>query len=327
MQYVIGRHTSPLGYNGNLLGFRKAYRLPPYTLRVEFSTLDYVPANPHYPEATIQKVQGVQTNQWDIHYESSDWTRLLVFLPSSYTAPRYKIIDTGDLSGVTNMHRTFNSTNLTETCWFDTRNVTDMNGMFQWTYLRTIPSFNTHKVTDMCEMFDHCTSFEVLPWLDTSSVTTMEGLMAGTQIESFPAIDTHNVTNMWDMFRLCHNLKYVPTLDTSSLTTMRTMFYSCISLPEASFTDTSKVTDMRGVFWECVKLKRVPYMDVSSLEDISLAFNSTYLVEGGAYDLYNRAKEVIPAENTSAYVEAFRGCGEWTETGAAELAMIPDAWK
>lgn len=326
MQYVIGRSNIPLIYNGKLLG-RAKYTLPPHTLRLEFSVLDYVPANPRYAGATIQKVQGVQTNQWDVHYESSNWSWLLEFLPSRYTDPTYKIIDAGDLSGVTNMHRMCNGTNLTETCWFDTRNVTDMNGMFQWTDLRTIPSFYTHKVTDMCEMFDHCSLFEVLPWLDTSSVTTMEGMMAGTQIESFPAIDTHNVTNMWDMFRSCVHLRDVPTLDTSNVTTMRTMFYDCAEITEVSFTDTSKVTDMKGIFWDCLKLKRVPYMDVSSLEDISLAFDYDYRIEGGAYDLYNRAKDVIPAENTSAYVQAFRDCGAWTTTGAAELAMIPDAWK
>lgn len=326
MQYVIGRSNIPLIYNGKLMG-RAKYTLPPYTLRVEFSDLDYVPANLPYPEATIQKVQGVQTNQWDVCYENSNWTNLFSSMPSAYTAPSYKIIDAGDLSGVTNMHRTFNSTNLTETCWFDTHNVTDMNGLFQWTYLRTIPSFNTHKVTDMCEMFDHCSDFEVLPWLDTSSVTTMEGMMAGTQIESFPAIDTHNVTNMWDMFRSCLRLRDVPTLDTSNVETMKTMFYDCAEITEVSFTDTSKVKNMSGVFWDCLKLRHVPYMDVSSLEDISLAFNYDYRVEGGALDLYNRAKEVIPAENTSAYVQAFRECGAWTETGAAELAQIPNAWK
>lgn len=325
MQYVIGRSDIPLIYNGKLMG-RAKYTLPPYTLRVEFSTLDYVPANLPYPEATIQKVQGVQTNQWDVCYESSDWTNLFINMPSR-TSPSYKIIESGDLSGVTNMHRMCNSTNLTETCWFDTRNVTDMNGIFQWTNLRTIPSFYTHKVTDMCEMFDHCSLFEVLPWLDTSSVTTMEGMMAGTQIESFPAIDTHNVTNMWDMFRSCLRLRDVPTLDTSNVETMKTMFYDCAEITEVRFTDTSKVKNMSGIFWDCLKLRQVPYMDVTSLENISLAFNSDYRVEGGAYDLYNRAKDVIPPENTSAYAQAFRGCGAWTETGAAELAMIPDAWK
>ena len=326
MQYVIGRNNIALAYNGKLMG-RAKYTLPPYTLRLEFSDLEFVPSLYPFPGMTLQKVQGVAENQWDVYYENSDWTALLGFLPGGYTDPTYKIIDAGDLSGVTNMRRMCNSTNLTETCWFDTSNVTDMHGIFQHTDLITIPSFNTHKVTDMCEMLDHCSYFEVLPWLDTSSVTTMEGMMAGTQIVSFPAIDTHNVTNMWDMFRSCLHLRDVPTLDTSNVETMKTMFYDCAEITEVRFTDTSKVKNMSGVFWDCLKLRHVPYMDVSSLEDISLAFNYDYRIEGGALDLYNRAKEVIPAENTRAYVQAFHDCGAWTTTGAAELAQIPESWK
>lgn len=326
-QYVIGNISRvALEYNGKLMG-RAKYTLPPYTLRLEFSDLEFVPSLYPFPGLTLQKVQGVSENQWDVYYENSDWTALLGFLPGGYTDPTYKIIDAGDLSGVTNMRRMCNSTNLTETCWFDTSNVTDMHGIFQHTDLRTIPSFNTHKVTDMYEMFDHCSSFEVLPWLDTSSVTTMEGMMAGTQIVSFPAIDTHNVTNMYDMFRSCLNLRDVPMLDTSNVETMRTMFYDCASLETVPTFNTSKVKNMSGILWSCLKLRAVPLFDVSSLENISLAFADDYRVESGALALYNRAKDVIPASNPSAYSDAFRGCGEWTTTGAAELAQIPESWK
>ena len=173
MQYVIGRNNIALAYNGKLMG-RAKYTLPPYTLRVEFSDLEYVPRPPQYSEATIQKVQGVQTNQWDVCYENSDWTNLFSNMPHTTSAPHYKVIDSGDLSGVTNMYGLFQDSNLTETCWFDTSNVTNMFRMFTFTLIRTIPTFYTHKVTNMFEMFSGAYRLEVLPWLDTSNVTNMD---------------------------------------------------------------------------------------------------------------------------------------------------------
>lgn len=328
MQYVVGRNNIALAYNGKLMGVTE-YTLPPYTLRVEFSDLEYVPRHPQYTEATIEKVQGVQTNQWDVWYESSDWTHLLSNMPDqgSSVEPTYKVIEAGDISGVTNMHGLFSNTNLTETCWFDTSNVTNMYEMFAYTTIRTIPNLYTHNVTNMQEMFDHCYNLEVIPWMDTSNVTTMEAMMEGTQIVSFPELDTHKVTSMWDMFRSCLHLKDVPMMDTSNVVTMKDMFYDCASLETIPTFNTSKVKNMSGILRSCLKLRTVPLFDVTSLEDISIAFSDDYRVESGALALYNRAKEVIPPENTSAYIYAFRDCGAWTETGAAELAQIPESWK
>lgn len=326
MQYVIGRNSIALAYNGKLMG-RAKYTLPPYTLRVEFSDLDYVPRPPQYSEATIQKVQGVQTNQWDVCYENPDWTNLFSNMPHTTSAPDYKVIDSGDLSGVTNMYGLFQDSNLTETCWFDTSNVTNMFRMFTFTDIRTIPSFYTHKVTNMFEMFSGANRLEVLPWLDTSSVTNMDGMVGGTSIVSFPAIDTHNVTSMNYMFLRCSNLRDLPMLDTSNVESMRNMFQSCPLLETCPTFNTHKLKNMSGMFMDCLKLKAVPLFDVSSIEYMTLAFADDYRVESGALALYNRAKDVIPASNTYAYAQAFRDCGAWTTTGAAELAQIPESWK
>ena len=325
MHYVIGRNNIALAYNGKLMGVTE-YTLPPYTLRVEFADLEYVPRNPPYTGATIEKVQGVQTNQWDVWYENSDWTRLFGNMPDG-SGTTYKVIEAGDLSGVTSMYRLFDGTNLTETCWFDTSNVTNMRLMFAYTDIRTIPNLDTHNVTTMQEMFDRCALLEVIPWMDTSNVTTMEAMMEGTQIVSFPAIDTHNVTTMYDMFNSCLHLKDVPMLDTTNVENMRNMFRDCSSLETVPTLNTSKVKNMSSMFEECLKLRTVPLFDVTSLEDISHAFEYDYHVESGALALYNRAKDVIPASSTSAYESAFRDCGALTTTGAAELAQIPESWK
>ena len=116
-------------------------------------------------------------------------------------------------------------------------------------------------------------------------------------------------------------------LDTSNVESMRNMFQSCPLLETCPTFNTHKLKNMSGMFMYCLKLRTVPLFDVTSLENISLAFDYDYRVESGALALYNRAKDVIPASNTYAYIEAFRDCGAWTATGAAELAQIPDSWK
>ena len=327
MHYVIGRNNIALAYNGKLMGVEE-YTLPPYTFRIEFTKSDYDPSDFHSDRITWTQVQGVSTNQWDATYENSDWTRLFQLLcPSSWSDGEFRVIGAGDLSGVTNMRELFWDADLLETCWFNTSNVTDMYGMFAYTSVKTIPNLYTHNVTTMQEMFDHCSLLEAIPWMDTSNVTSMEAMMEGTQIVSFPELDTHKVTSMWDMFRSCLHLKDVPMMDTSSVVTMKDMFYDCASLETIPTFNTSKVKNMSGILRSCLKLRTVPLFDVTSLEDISIAFNDDYRVESGALALYNRAKDVIPASSTSAYVHAFRDCGAWTTTGAAELAQIPESWK
>lgn len=327
MDFVLGRNTSyALSHNGNLLGFRKTYTLPPNTFRLEFTDNDFDPSQQSQGRATWTKVQGVSANQWDMTCNSSDWSNLLSGMRPGTYGNTFKVIDSGDTSGVTNMYCLFGDARLSETCWFDTRNVTNMFAMFELTWIRTVPKFNTSKVTTMREMFDRCSSLVSIPWMDTHNVTDMFAMLDETQIEEFPNMDTSKVTRFREMFRSCVHLKKLH-LDTSSAVDINGICWDCAELTEANFTDTSKVTDMGKIFWDCLKLKRVPYMDVSSLENISFAFTYDYRIEGGALDLYNRAKDVIPAENTSAYIEAFRDCGAWTETGAVELAQIPEDWK
>lgn len=53
-------------------------------------------------------------------------------------------------------------------------------------------------------------------------------------------------------------------------------------------------------------------------------FNKCYKVEQGALALYNSIKDNPPE---TSYENMFNECGRDTQTGAAELAQIPDAWK
>lgn len=213
-QSVIGRNNIALVYNGKLMG-RHIYSLAPYTIRLEFTKADYHPYIPSpvpIPASAWTKVEGVSTNQWDLYWPYSDWSELFKDFDAGthegggQNDETYRIIDAGDLSGVTNMRETFWGSYITETCWLDTSNVTDMNSMFRGaTRLVNPPDLITNKVTDMGYMFDECYSITEAPALTS----------------------TKNVTNMEFMFHNCIELRHVPLLNVSSLENFAYAFYNC----------------------------------------------------------------------------------------------------
>lgn len=207
MDIVIGRNDIALAYNGKLMG-RHIYTLPAFTLRIEFPAEGYYPAGTHVSLRYWSKVDDAPTNQWDFTYPYSDWSGMLMNLHGNDGQGghfSFRVIDAGDLSGVTSMRETFWAAWITETCWFDTRNVTDMNSMFRGDNLfKNPPDFITNKVTDMGYLFDECYSITEAPYLSTE-----------------------NVTNMEFMFHSCTELRHVPLLNVSSLENFAYAFYNC----------------------------------------------------------------------------------------------------
>lgn len=203
--YVIGRNSIALAYNGKLMG-RYSYTLPAFTIRIEFPEEGYYPSTP--ASTRWSKVDGAPTNQWDFTYPYSDWSEIFKNLQGNDgqgNKSSFRVIDAGDMSGVTNMRATFWAAWITETCWFDTSNVTDMNSMFRGDkFFENPPDFITNKVTDMGYLFDECYS-----------------------ITEAPALSTANVTNMEFMFHSCTELRHVPLLNVNSLENFTYAFYNC----------------------------------------------------------------------------------------------------
>lgn len=185
-----------------------SYTLPAFTLRIEFPEEGYYPAGISVSSRDWTKVIGAPTNQWDFTYPYSDWSGKLSGLRGNDgqgNHATFRIIDAGDMSGVTSMRETFWGNAITETCWFDTRNVTDMNSMFRGdVLLQNPPDFITNKVTDMGYLFDECYC-----------------------ITEAPALSTANVTNMEFIFHSCTELRHVPLLNVSSLENFAYAFYNC----------------------------------------------------------------------------------------------------
>jgi surface protein len=137
--------------------------------------------------------------------------------------------------------------------------------------------------------------------------------------------NTTGVTNMFRMFLNCSNLISVPLFDTSSVTNMNRMFVGCSSLTSVSLFDTSNVTEMSYMFNGCSSLTSVPLFDTSKVTYMNSMFYNCTNVQTGALALYQQASsQVNPPTNHNA---TFYSCGRDTQTGAAELAQIPDDWK
>jgi surface protein len=195
----------------------------------------------------------------------------------------------------------FYGENVKEVLGANTTGITNMYSMFgACTKLTTVQLFDTSSVTNMSSMFASCSSLTSVPLFNTSNVTNMSSMFNGCTLTTIPLFNTSKVTNMSGMFSYS-NLTIVPLFNTSNVTNMSSMFSGCYYLTTIPLFDTSKVTNMNSMFWNCIK------------------------VQSGALALYQQAStQATPPSN---HTSTFSNCGRDTDTGAAELAQIPDDWK
>ena len=166
--------------------------------------------------------------------------------------------------------------------------------------------------TDVYDVYKRGTNFS---WLLCDSANVIEVLGANTT----------NVTDMQNMFRNCTALQSVPLFDTSKVWNMISMFGYCEHLTTVPLFDTSNVTTMSGMFFRCTSLTSIPLFNTSKVTDMNNTFGQTLNVEGGALALYQQAS--TQTNPPSSHSQTFFNCGSNTQTGAAELAQIPNDWK
>ena len=119
-------------------------------------------------------------------------------------------------------------------------------------------------------------------------------------------------------------MKSVALFDTSNVTDMRQMFTYDDKLISLPLFNTSKVTDMFYMLYLCESLTSIPLFDLSSVTNMERMCGNCPNVEQGALALYQQAKNKTTIQNHN---QTFNDCGINTQTGAAELAQIPDDWK
>ena len=136
--------------------------------------------------------------------------------------------------------------------------------------------------------------------------------------------NTTGVTDMSNMFYHCTALTTVSLFDTSSVTNMHGMFSVCTALTVVPLLDTSRTSDMGSMFNNCTALTAVPLLDTSSATYVNLMFMNCTSVTSGALALYTQASSQI--NPPSSHALTFKDCGVNTQTGAQELAQIPQSW-
>lgn len=161
---------------------------------------------------------------------------------------------------------------------------------------------NSRNVTSMNSMFSYCNLLESVQLFDTSMVANTQG-----------------------MFSYCHFLTSVPLFNTCNVTMMNHMFANCTRLTTVPLFDTSKVNNMYEAFLECQYLTSIPLFNTSNVRWMDRAFKGCARVESGALALYQQAS--TQTNPPTSHYRTFQYCGEYTETGEAELAQIPDDWK
>ena len=272
--------------------------LPPNTVRVRTDDWKAPRTGSYTSYETATRVPGSIGGVFDVYKSGTDFTNLL-----------------------------YSSNNVVEVLGANTTGITNMNSMFgMCTKLTTVTLFNTSNVTNMDSMFYGCYKLASVPLFDTSSVTTMQHMFDGCNVLTIvPLFDTSNVTNMKQMFDDCYALTSVPLFDTNKVTNMSWMFSTCKSLTTVPLFDTSNVTTMNSMFVNCYKLTTVPLFDTSSVTNMTDMFMYCYKVESGALALYQQAS--TQANPPANHDSTFQQCGSNTQTGAAELAQIPDDWK
>ena len=76
------------------------------------------------------------------------------------------------------------------------------------------------------------------------------------------------------------------------------------------------------MFFNCQQLRYIPQFDWNyKPSSVNLMFASCYYVEGGMLNFYNIWNTI------NSHSQCFMNCGVGTQTGASELAQIPNDWK
>lgn len=138
--------------------------------------------------------------------------------------------------------------------------------------------------------------------------------------------DIYKQSELWGgLFGSCHDLTDVLGANTTNVTNTNGMFNFCSALSSFILFDTSKVLNMSYMFSYCWSLTAVPLLDTTKVISTLSMFGECTNVQNGALALY---KQLSTQTNPpSQHTQTFRNCGKNTQTGAAELAQIPDGWK
>lgn len=138
--------------------------------------------------------------------------------------------------------------------------------------------------------------------------------------------NTSDMVNATGLFRGCTAITIIGPMDLSNVTRATLMCVDCTKLGMFSDTNMDSLVYAGAMFMNCSILQLVPnFGQLPNIADCSSMFQNCRWAHTGILAMYN----ILSARITTAtnYRQCFRNCGSNTQTGAAELAQIPSAWK
>lgn len=318
----------------------------------------------------------VASNVFDYTYNGTDWTYNNgndgLFNSMTQTGVNYPmgqhpfdILD-GDLTGVTNVSKLFNSAKQVKRCTIrNTGSVTDFSSMFYHPQM-ALEYLAPLDITSAANMSLFCSSnatnrMDLVFTRDDSvpatqcdttymfssvsgqyycknlaSVTFPSTFVAGpmyrmfefcSNLVSVSLFDTSLAGHFSYVFHGCTSLVSVPAFVTSSSTTFKEAFRDCTSLVSVPTLDTGLATDLSGMFYGDTSLEHVNLFNTASATNMGQMFYGCTNVELGALALYQQASQ--QATPPSNYSGCFANCGKDAPSGApihAEMQQIPSSW-
>lgn len=158
------------------------------------------------------------------------------------------------------------------------------------------------------------------------------GMLPGTWTRLSPTYTSPNVWDVyypntnWDGFLQAVQILEVLELNMDGVTSAASLFSHNMYMTSAKLYETSSLTNCNSMFNECQALTTIYPFDVSSVEHCAFMYAYCYNVESGIYTMYNNLVK-SKATSSMSHQGAFQHCGEYTQTGAAELALVPSGWK
>lgn len=141
------------------------------------------------------------------------------------------------------------------------------------------------------------------------------------------------ITNMTNMFSGQSNLTSIAYFDTSSVISMG-FFADNTAITTIPPFNLNNVNDMNNAFNNCTALTEIPDFVCDNITEecfVGNAFANCINVNTGILNMYNKLKHIEPWADSVGYYYYYEGtfenCGSNSQSGAAELAQIPNSWK
>lgn len=198
------------------------------------------------------------------------------------------------------------------------------------TNLLEVLSANIKSITYMDSAFYGCTNLtKVCPLNIPGNKEGYQTFRNCTSLTEISKIKTDAITDASYMFSGCTSLVSVGMIKAgNNLKSTSYMFDGCSAIVKANLGSFSlyNVTNVTSMFRNCNSLTKIPSLSfrLNTLKAVDYLFQNCYSVSSGALSLYEKLSQ---STVITAHDSVFENCGRDTQTGAAELAQIPDDWK